>query len=105
VFFVTENRYYLVQKLNKNILHSDLDWLIYSDFLEEQGINHFIREDVLNTEDLWCYEWCKNTVGGNNTIGAGSYYKTGIGSDTGVGSIDYGIGVIDVGADVRVGDQ
>jgi hypothetical protein len=77
--------------MNPNHLLSDLDWFIYSDFLDDQGINHFIKEDVLNTEDLWYWENCQVDVG----VGIGAFLCDCVGS---VGFGDVSAGVDKVGS-------
>jgi hypothetical protein len=44
------------QYINTSCFETDLDWLIYADYLDDQGINHFIREDT-DTGMLWYYEY------------------------------------------------
>jgi hypothetical protein len=42
----------------------DIDWLIYADYLDDQNINHFIREDLQYIEEIiWDYEYSKDGVG------------------------------------------
>jgi hypothetical protein len=42
--------------MNTNCLETDLDWLIYADYLDDQGINHFIREEE-PSEPPWTWEY------------------------------------------------
>jgi hypothetical protein len=79
--------------MNTSCLYSDTDWLVYSDYLDDQNINHFIREDVVDVNTPWTYERrltrngccicsrvgpCLSSVGGNNIfISAGSSHING----------------------------
>jgi hypothetical protein len=65
--------------MNTSYLENDVDWLIYADYLDDQNVNHLIREDMqCEEENLWCYE-----------------YRVGSGVD--VGGVDVGVGGVDVG--------
>jgi hypothetical protein len=95
--------------LNKNILYSDIDWLIYADFLEDQGLKeaNYIREDVLNTENLWYWENYRigdgdgdgDGVGVGGVVGDGGVVGGGVGGGVGVA----GVGVAGVGVAGFVG--
>jgi hypothetical protein len=73
--------------MHTSCLYSDIDWLIYADYLDDQNINHFIREDLQKEEIPWDYEY--RTTG---FVGVGS---------VGVGVA--GVGVIGVGGVVVIG--
>jgi hypothetical protein len=58
--------------MHTSCLYSDIDWLIYADYLDDQNINHFIREDIANLDALWCYEYrnsANTTSVGINGVG------------------------------------
>jgi hypothetical protein len=43
--------------MNKSCLKDNLDWLIYADYLDDQNINHFVREDLQNEKPPWHYDY------------------------------------------------
>jgi hypothetical protein len=68
--------------MHTSCLYSDIDWLIYADYLDDQNINHFIREDVANLDALWCYEY---RYGVNSSgVGANGVGANGVGGFGGV---------------------
>jgi hypothetical protein len=91
-------------------LETSLDWLIYADYLDDQGINHFIREDLQCEEVPWTYEYfdCFEIGGGiptsrgfcSNSVGDSSCLRAGTISPIGsiVGTIYNDAGVRGVGA-------
>jgi hypothetical protein len=59
-------------------MNDDIDWLIYADYLDDQNINHFIREDLQNEEIPWHHEYTGcGCIGGGNHLTIGSYYTAG----------------------------
>jgi hypothetical protein len=52
-----------IGSMNTNYLETDLDWLIYADYLDDQGVNHFIREDLQDKDPPWIYAARYKSVG------------------------------------------
>jgi hypothetical protein len=73
--------------MNTFYLETDTDWLIYADYLDDQNINNFIREDLQNEEIPWNLELKKRGVGLTCVIigGVGSVGLTRVGSADKVG--------------------
>jgi hypothetical protein len=90
--------------MNTNYLKDDIDWLIYADYLDDQGINHFIREEVLHQDDpSWSFDLHKdyynfkytgNVGAGTNDVGIRNDLYDGIGEGIGaeVGGAGLGVG-------------
>jgi hypothetical protein len=79
--------------MNKSCLKDNIDWLIYADYLDDQNINHFIREDVADINTPWNFEYSYKGIG---TIcsGVGTGLLCNVGCSAGfIG----GIGMIGVG--------
>jgi hypothetical protein len=51
--------------MNTNYLETDLDWLVYADYLDDQNINHFIREEVTQAYEPWTWEKTGTGIGGS----------------------------------------
>jgi hypothetical protein len=81
--------------MNTSCLSNTLDWLIYADYLDDQNINHFIREDLQNEEEIpWDYEYRITGFAGVGGVGS-------VGSVGGVGIAV--VGVVGVGGFAGVG--
>jgi hypothetical protein len=71
--------------MNTSCLETDADWLVYADYLDEQNINHFVRED-LDSSLSKCLELVLNYKNpGSFTYFVGSYLNC-------VGSLCQGVG-------------
>jgi hypothetical protein len=92
--------------MNKSYLKDNIDWLIYADYLDDQNINHFIREDLQKEEIPWDYEYRTISfvgVSGFGSVGGGGvgFAGVGVGGFAVVGVVG-GVGVLD-GAEGGVG--
>jgi hypothetical protein len=84
--------------MHTSCLYSDIDWFIYADYLDDQNINHFIREDLQNEEIPWTYECCSIGVGisiENDDVGILGH--TGVGAGAGLVGVNFNISAIGVG--------
>jgi hypothetical protein len=87
--------------MNTSCLYNDTDWLIYADYLDDQNINHFIREDLQGEQILWHYEFYGfnfNSVGVDFGGDVGAIQTIGFSGVGGIGHVgsdvdgDFGVG-------------